>query len=233
MKKLFALFLALILITLVPAAIAKDSRPYICVWGQPGYNRFDGWDNIQVDYQRVSDNFSTLGSFLAEAKNRAGSRPVVVDVEAHGDPSNGLLALQFQAFNELYTNEASVGYVVKECDKYFGKDKNFTLVLESCYGGMCYSRTMHNKAYIEETELHVDSFDKVPSFPIYAISSPLGPEYSPPNYNNTVLLSVIHDCHLMIHDCREDEGKTLHRDDSQVTDLILLTIFRTLDNTKN
>lgn len=192
--KILSLFLCLFFLSAFIPADAES--PYLAVFANPGTKECIEWGKFKPDLFVTSGDWEDLDNFLKLAKRNAGNRPLVIDIECHGSPVSGCLYLQYSSFGESISDGCSMGYLVKHIDSYFHNKKNLTVCLEACYSAVVASRTLVNKMYLESDEFHVDSFNAIPTFPIYGIGQTA-------NYNNLIYMQFKYGVHYSFHDLRE------------------------------
>lgn len=196
-------------------------KPFVAVFANPGTEKLAGWDRVHPDLFFVSGDWEKLDEFLDKAKKGAGSRPLVIDVECHGSPITGMLVIEYSAFGQSMDDTASVGYVIKHIDSKLGNKKNLEVCLESCYSGVCWSRTLVNKAEIESEDFHVSSFDKPVRFPVYGVGQTL-------NWNCLVFMEYHSKVRPYFHDLREYTGQDVQPIMDKEIENKMIDLFRYL-----
>jgi hypothetical protein len=226
--------LALILLVLSISPVSGEyshSSKFLAVIANPGSMKLSGWRRIRPDFVRSIDDWQTLEPILQEVRRQAGNREVILDIDCHGSPDSGLMALSYKAYNKDFSNFASVGYVVNKIYKAFGRSSKLTVLLEICHPQFCYNRTLKTKIDLDSEDCHVQSFIKDVPWPIYGISNPHKDHTkSPANWNNSVLMSVATNHTQYIQDLRKDYGKPVRPVENKVTEALLWTNFTYMNN---
>jgi hypothetical protein len=185
---------------------AAQGKTFLAVFNNPGEDFQQEWVGKPVNYLQIGYSWRDLDSFLSEVAQRAdASDNVVIDIDCHG--SDGGLWLQYEdpTKNKWISRGCSVGYVVNEIDKYLS-DKNVTLLLEACYSGRAYRKTIRkNEPWFRGGYIPADHIG-VPRFPIYGIGS------STVNFGNYIYLQYTHpEQRLHFEDLRHYEKDVLKR----------------------
>lgn len=221
MSKIITILLSfLLLFTQLPANSA-EAKPFIAVFANPGTSKIAGWDKVKPSLYYESTDWENLDAFLAMTKKEAGNRPLVIDIECHGDPTTGMLVLGWSAFGESMDDTASMGYVVSAIDKQFHKKKNLQVCFEACFSQICMEKTLINGAEIEHEDYHVKSFKDKILFPCYGIGTMA-------NWNNTVILEFLTGVRPYFVDLRDFIGQHHEPVFDKELDKNTLFVFRIL-----
>lgn len=203
MTKLLALVTSFILST---APVQVEDKEYVAVFGSKRLSTFEQplgvkhnlWDEYYpTDYILYSEEFEDLDVFLATVRRNAGNRPIVIDIECHGDPMDGLLHLE--SHEDGSDDAASMGYLVKKIDHYLG-DKDVTVTLEACFSRFIMESSLDPAIEVETPLFHIAKFNKPIDFPIYGIGLI-------PNYNNFIYAQYEAGIDFRIEDLRRYRHK--------------------------
>lgn len=213
MFKEFLCFLSSLIVLSVPNSADQDK--YLAVFCTTASDKettetcIHDWDRFDPDKLVLAKEWSQLEPFLDLVAKEAGNKPIILDIECHGNDSSGLLSTDIDG-----SDIASLGWLLKKIDsKLHGKD--LTMVLEACYPSQCMERSLKVLRHLEYKNIHLDSFDDPITFPIY---SNLGNV----NYNNLVYLQYHFNVRLYFQDLRDKAGQLPEpADHSKKTDMEL------------
>lgn len=226
-KNILVLLLTLLVIS-TTKPVSSGEQTFIAGYCNPGANKLTGWKEVKPNFIRTATDWEPFEAFLLEVKKKAGNRPIILDIDCHGDPLTGMAALQVMAYGNIdCTDEASIGYILNTIEKVFGKHpKHLQVTLELCHAQYCYNKSLKMKSTLETEDFHIQPYDHVPSYPVYGISCPSGDRtLSPANYNNYVLISLLTSKDY-IHDLREDADKDVKVCESKEQEKILFNKLR-------
>lgn len=182
---LFLLFISTFIVS--PAsANYKISQEYVAVYCSPEFAWV--WKNkYHPDLLWVSHGFDDFDDFCRETRRRAGERPIVLDLDVHGN-DDGLYAYP-EVNGSFKTSHTTMGYIVNQL-VYFLGDKHPVVLLEACYAGNAYQNTIRNNS---RDELN---YNPLPPFPIYGTGS------GSVNWGTTVFIQYKYNLRLYFEDLR-------------------------------
>lgn len=163
---IIALFTWLILS--VPGGQPVTKEPFFAVYVSPDLT--DYWKGKKVDYYQEAGNWEDFRFFIYQVNERAGGRPVVIDIDVHGD-KEGFLYINSDNFYA-----ASEGYLLNQLDRV----DNLEIVLqESCYAGTVFKRSLHPKMTVEYSGNVVEDYKGNLPYPIMGVDNVI-------NYNASI-----------------------------------------------
>lgn len=177
MKRLLALFCAvwLTFFSFHPSFAQDSRRPFLAVFTSP--DLLFVWPSYKPDILHVAFCWDNFDGFLEEICQKAGDRPIELDLEVHGHESLSIHYLDWNTGKEE-AKYASVGYVINHIEKKLA-GKDYTLILESCYGGNTYVKSIRNNTTANK---FFEDCDHIPLRPVW------GSSYNHMNLNNCVYL---------------------------------------------
>lgn len=164
----------------------ENAHDYLAVFCNPGWEH--EWDKYKPDLVFTASDWDDFNTFLRVVRKQAGSHPIVLSVDTHGEDSGFYLQYQdpnkpnIDSHTDLITHQASMGYIVNEVNRYLNPRK-VTMITEACYSG----RALHNTLRGYPRSYHDDGDDLENTlysltFPIYGVGA------STVNFGNTVFL---------------------------------------------
>lgn len=198
---LLHIFLAFVLVLLScgPASSIEDER-FIAVYMNPGfYEQY--WDHERLSYYETGKTWGSFDGFCRRAAHLAKGRPVVLDLDVHGN--DGGLFLDYSEVVKgkqvFRTYRASFGFIVNCIERNFAPGQ-VTLMTEACYSGRAYYYTMRNNPLDMTLGCRIENHKDVPKFPIIGVGSITS------NYGNLIFLEFIDPLHkLRSEDLRQYE----------------------------
>lgn len=196
MKKLLLTFLTFFLITSnLPAGC--ESKEFVAVFSMPGTK--DCWRDQKPDLFFTASDWDDFDLFLKVVKKEAKSRKIVIDIDSHGSV-DGELYIEYKNFGVTFSQEANLGYICNEIEKYISP-KKITLLLESCCSAAVY-KNLH-----EEVSIHSDGdcfepykYTRATLYPIYGVGEQLC-------WDNVIFLQRKYGLYAAFKDLREWENK--------------------------
>lgn len=177
MKKKFLSFLAVLLL-FIGYPCAADTKPYIAVFCNPGFEW--EWKKEKIDLLFTAESWDEFDTFLKAVKRFAGNRPIILDLDCHG---YDFLALNYLKKHQEILEEASEGFLVNHIEKYLDTS-NLIVFEEACYSGVVYKNSIRNNdQLIKDVEPQkTENCEHIPKFPIIGIGA------ASPNRGNLVYL---------------------------------------------
>lgn len=195
-KFLVSAVLTLSLLSPAWAVSVSENKPFLAIYssndiGEQGRFVHD-WVKFNPDYFKRTGSWEGFNKFIDEVKEKAGDRPIVLDMQVHGWDD-----LIVYSSESDYTGEhASMGYVLNKIDRTLNTHK-LTLLFESCYGGYVYHHSIRNNKIKRE---YFEDFNAIPNFPIYGMSAHTS------NYNNLIYMQYYYGIRPFFKDLREYEA---------------------------
>jgi hypothetical protein len=166
-------FLFIYLIICAPSVGSKSEMPYLAVYQQPGFN-FE-WKKYDPDLFFTGADWRDFSTFLYVVKKKAGNRPIIIDVDCHGFDN---LAMQYKDIADNEENhQASLGYICNEIDRQNLNEKKLTLILEACFAGRVYKKSMRGADPHLNAVLNLnigdkwENYNKIPKYPILGMDA--------------------------------------------------------------
>lgn len=196
MRLFISVFLCL-LFTIVPVNSVENDIEYLAVFCNPGFN--SEWVKYKPDLFFQASKWEDFENFLLIVKKRAGNRPVVIDIDSHGNDS-GLWLEYKDIYGVPFSDGASVGYIAKKIQDSKIKQKRLKVLLEACFAGRAYKFTIRNNKNLSADYCN---FEKIPKYPIYGIGD------SHPNFGNLIYLQYRYNFQTYFVDLRSYEYTNL------------------------
>lgn len=192
----FILSLLLSIVVAVAPAFAMQGIPqsnYVAVFTSEEWS--ETWsDKYEPDMKYVYRSWDDLPVFIEMALKRSQGKTLVLDIDVHGNDHG--LALEDR--NNHYLR-ASVGYLYTCLEKKL-RGKDCIVLLEACYPGNAYYKTIRGNKH-EEGD-HLDNYPNYPDIPVYCVGSGFS------NIDKTMFLQFKHNFRLWWEDIRDYEGNT-------------------------
>ena len=191
MRNLLNLILSFMLVLSLGGPSFGFQGPCLAVFCNPGFECY--WPSLNPDVMYTAFHWTQFDDFLRQTKAKAAGRPIVIDLECHGDKGLVLAYEDYRTRTKIY-DAAGLGFVVNHIEKELA-GQDVTLLTEACFAGEVYRETIrHNR---DKAENH----EGVPTFPIY------GASYNYMNVNNLVYLQYVTKCRVWFEDLRVYESK--------------------------
>jgi hypothetical protein len=159
------------LFLMIPGGLAKDKEPFKAVYCSPDLKQY--WMRKQVDYFHEAETWDDLRLFVSEVNRQAEGRPVVIDIDVHGEPE-GYLYICKGRNGEDYA--ASEGFLVNQLDRV----ENLQIVLqESCYAGVVFKKSLHQPREISYNGNVIEDYKGKLEYPIMGVDNVI-------NYNASI-----------------------------------------------
>lgn len=159
--KVLLTLLAALFLSVLPAN-TEDDKPFLAIYANPGF--YKTWIKYNPDLYYESSNFEEFHDFVQMVRTVSQGRPVIVDLDCHGNPDLGLLVL----LEKNHSSRASFGYIVNELKAL--NAKKLTVLTEACYGGYVYQKSLkYSKHSYRKTDLILEN-GKTPAYPVYGIN---------------------------------------------------------------
>lgn len=207
MKYLLSLFLVFLTLFCNPADGAKSEKPFIAVFINPGAQLW--WDKYKPDLIFTASSWDDFPLFCKMVKQAAkGRQDVYIDIDCHGSDIDGMLYLQYAAFQQLYSYKASIGYVLNELAA--AKIKPTKMLLEACYSEIVMESGIRNTDFAQTSLIPGDQVEdcklKEIKYPIYGIGKTV-------NISNLIYLQDKYNVHASFQDMRPYINKPVAKPD--------------------
>jgi len=170
-KDVIVLLAILFLVTMLPAD-CRDPETFKAVFANPGFlNRY--WKDKHIDASMESRSWTSFDAFCADVSQRAAGRPVLMDVDVHGNSDGFFLTWKDKPTAKEDNREckASMGFIANVLDRHFLPGQ-LTFLTEACYSGRAYKYTIrNNSSYRMEEDEFMEDHPGVPTYPCYGIGS--------------------------------------------------------------
>ena len=139
----------------------------------------DQWSgSCEPDFKFVYHSWGDFPKFIEKAKEKAGNRPLVIDIDVHGDEdgfyvySPCIVTYESDDFPDEtfiygYYEKASMGYIYQVLESKLRHRKNTTVLIEACFAGNAYHTIRGNK----EESSYIKNYPYYPDIPIYCVGS--------------------------------------------------------------
>lgn len=222
MKVFIVLFLLLSSLFFNGADAAKHEKPFLAVFGNPGTHVV--WGKYEPNlFWTACDFESDLPKFLAEVKKKLHpGQELILDIDCHGSDEDGLLYIQYEAFDYDFSYSCTVGELLNEI-KDSGLNPN-KMYLEACYSEICMESTLKREELgfnkvCPKGSLRGSYKYKSIDYPIYGVGTS-------PNISNLQYLQDRYHLQPYSHDLRNDIGKPVAAaDHSSITLNGLIGLF--------
>lgn len=145
--------------------------------------KFSDWQYIETDYNQPILNWSDLDDHLAKIKALAGNRPIILEMQVHGDDYLIIDESVKLPGGEIHlARKASMGFLVNHIEKNLPIDR-LTVIMDTCFAPSVYKNTIRNNNYQFGT--FTENCYHVPTFPIYGINQNII------SWNNVVFLQYL------------------------------------------
>lgn len=206
--------LVLVICFVFPQGISADEQSsYLAVFANNGFQW--EWRGLNPDLEVYTTSWGDFDSFCRVVNHEAKDRPIIIDIDSHGDDVGLILATPTEA------HIASLGYIVKEIHKRL-PHRQVTLLIEGCYSGRAYKRTIRgNKWFPKDPEDQIDNYEEIPDFPIYGIGS------DTVNFGNFIFLQNKMQSYFYYEDLRQYEYEDLKPKITNEADTRVINEYKT------
>jgi hypothetical protein len=156
MKQFLILFF-LIFVMLPPAAVPYEiDRPFIAVYCNSDERFLDEWvDDNRPNLLFKAKDWSDFPEFLTQVKVKAAGRPIILDIDTHGD-ERGLLWLSYWKVTFIDKDSVKVqqvhyfsnfGYIFNKIDEILPPGELREIDSEACFAGEAFDaeKTKHDE----------------------------------------------------------------------------------------
>lgn len=168
MKYLLAFLLILNSVFFCDLGYEKGEKPFLAVFSTPG--TYPYWKKYKPDFYFTAKDWDDLPVFLSEVRKRVHrGQKLKIDIDCHGSDADGLLYIQYEAFQLNYMYASSVGALVNKIDESGLKPEE--VYLESCFARICMETTLTNNRLETESDGDLIEDCKVTKidYPIYGV----------------------------------------------------------------
>lgn len=189
-------FLSLILAFFLWCPVFGETQtPFLAIYSSR--DLVECWQNSvhKPDLLFKTKNFSELDTFLTQVKQQASGRKIILDICVHGDSRSGFLCIKA---NKKEWSFASMGFLLNHIESFLGTE-NFDLILDSCYAGSVYKRSLH---YLPITQigtfLRIEDYKgERPKYPVWGVANHM-------SLVGLALEEYIHSHHRFTQDIRDN-----------------------------